>query len=51
VQFLPSGWFGRQVRAFERLPAAPAAAMFALGLIAVEFVGPDGVAPFIYFQF
>jgi alginate O-acetyltransferase complex protein AlgI len=51
VQFLPSGWFARQVRAFERLPAAPAAAMFALGLIAVEFVGPDGVAPFIYFQF
>jgi|TARA_B110000495_G_scaffold18242_1_gene12869 hypothetical protein len=32
--------------------SAPAQAfLFALGLVVIDSLGPDGVAPFIYFQF
>lgn len=51
VQFLPANALERTA---ERLAAAPAALiglLFGAGLVLIEFIGPEGVAPFIYFQF
>jgi D-alanyl-lipoteichoic acid acyltransferase DltB (MBOAT superfamily) len=37
--------------AFGRLPAAAQALSLALGLMVIDTLGPEGVAPFIYFRF
>lgn len=50
-QFMPSG---RIERVGERLGATGAAMrafFFAAGLLAIQWMAPDGVAPFIYFRF
>jgi D-alanyl-lipoteichoic acid acyltransferase DltB (MBOAT superfamily) len=50
-QYLPAR-FPRAVMAqFGRLPVAGQAVALALGLVAIQSMGPEGVAPFIYFQF
>jgi D-alanyl-lipoteichoic acid acyltransferase DltB (MBOAT superfamily) len=51
LQFLPGGWLGRLKVGFERLAPAGQAACLAAGLLLVDTLGPQGVAPFIYFQF
>lgn len=51
VQFLPANIL--RTRAFQLEGLRPLAAGAALGiaLLTIEMIGPDGVAPFIYFQF
>jgi hypothetical protein len=36
---------------FQRLPAVAQAASLAVGLMVIDTLGPQGVAPFIYFRF
>jgi hypothetical protein len=36
---------------FSRLAPVPQGAVLALALFAIDALGPEGVAPFIYFQF
>ena len=36
---------------FQRLPAVAQAASLAVGLVVIDTLGPQGVAPFIYFRF
>ena len=36
---------------FSRLPIPAQAAVLALALLVIHAMGPEGVAPFIYFQF
>jgi hypothetical protein len=36
---------------FSRLPIPAQAGVLALGLLVIHTMGPEGVAPFIYFQF
>jgi D-alanyl-lipoteichoic acid acyltransferase DltB (MBOAT superfamily) len=51
LQFLPAGLRLRVSTAFERIGAAPQAALLGVGLFLVNYLGPEGVPPFIYFQF
>lgn len=44
-------WRVLAARQLERWPAMAVGAAFALGLCVVDLLGPEGVAPFIYFQF
>jgi D-alanyl-lipoteichoic acid acyltransferase DltB (MBOAT superfamily) len=51
LQFVPAGWTDRWIGEFARLrPVAQAGALSA-ALVAVDVLGPEGVAPFIYFRF
>jgi hypothetical protein len=36
---------------FSRLPIPAQAAVLSLALVVTSVLGPEGVAPFIYFQF
>lgn len=50
-QYLPAR-FPRMIMAqFGRLPIAGQAVVLAFGLMVIQAMGPEGVAPFIYFQF
>jgi D-alanyl-lipoteichoic acid acyltransferase DltB (MBOAT superfamily) len=51
LHFLPRDWLQRLERALAQAPAWGFAALAGLALIALDAVGPDGVAPFIYFRF
>jgi D-alanyl-lipoteichoic acid acyltransferase DltB (MBOAT superfamily) len=51
VQFLPRTMGNRAQAAFSRLAPAAQAATLAVGLVMIDVLGPEGVAPFIYFQF
>jgi alginate O-acetyltransferase complex protein AlgI len=51
VQFLPRRRTERVQEGFARLPAAAQVGTAGLALVAVDVLGPAGVAPFIYFQF
>lgn len=51
VQFLPRTLGSRLQVEFSRLAPAAQAATLAVGLVAIDVFGPEGVAPFIYFQF
>ena len=44
---LPLGIMAR----FSRLPIPAQATVLALGLLVIHAMGPEGVAPFIYFRF
>ncbi len=50
-QFVPDHAADRVVARFGGLPAVAQAAVAALVLVAIDVLGPEGVAPFIYFQF
>ena len=51
LQFAPPGWFQRLAGALAVWPRWALAAAAAALLVAVDAMGPEGVAPFIYFQF
>lgn len=51
LQFVPGSLTDRWQRGFARLAPAPQALALAFGLVLIDALGPEGVAPFIYFQF
>jgi D-alanyl-lipoteichoic acid acyltransferase DltB (MBOAT superfamily) len=51
VQFVPRDAGRRALAGFSRLAPAAQAACLAMGLLVIDVLGPQGVAPFIYFQF
>jgi hypothetical protein len=51
IHFLPEDSAERSSAALSRMPATAQGALAALLLVAISAMGPDGVAPFIYFQF
>lgn len=51
AQFMPKILTLRLEVEFSRLAPAAQAATLALGLLFIDALGPEGVAPFIYFQF
>jgi len=51
VQYLPRGMWQRVEIGFSRLGLAPQAAALGAGVVLVDALGSQGVAPFIYFQF
>ncbi len=50
-QYLPARWPILIMERFGRLPAAGQAIVLALALMLTNAMGPEGVAPFIYFRF
>lgn len=50
-QFLPEALFERAAIAFERVPAWGLGAAAGIAVAIVNALGPEGVAPFIYFRF
>lgn len=51
VQFLPSNLFERAAGKLRDAPALLYGLMLGGGLVLIDIAGPEGVAPFIYFQF
>ena len=51
AQFVPREAAAGAAQALARLPAWAQGAFAAAGIAAIDALGPDGVAPFIYFQF
>ena len=50
-QYLPRRWGVALQMEVARWPMLVRGAALALGVFAIEVLGPTGVAPFIYFQF
>lgn len=50
-QFVPPRWWERVQVSFSRLAPFAQAGTLAVGLVLIDALGPEGVAPFIYFQF
>lgn len=50
-QFLPSNWASGAGRLLQRAPWPVLGLMLGFGILAIEAMAPEGVAPFIYFQF
>jgi alginate O-acetyltransferase complex protein AlgI len=50
-QYVPTDAFGRLMVVFSRLSPVAQGATLALALTVIGALGPEGVAPFIYFQF
>lgn len=51
VQFLPGNLFERTAEKLRDVPAFAFGLMLGGGLVLIDIAGPEGVAPFIYFQF
>ncbi len=51
AQFLPDRLSGRMQLSFSKLAPVAQAATLAVALVTIDVLGPEGVAPFIYFQF
>ncbi|MNC97488.1 hypothetical protein D3C83_151590 [compost metagenome] len=51
VQFLPDRLFDRAVAALDRLPVWGLGVAAGIAIAAINAIGPEGVAPFIYFRF
>ncbi len=51
TQFLPRTSFTWIESRFSRFPAVLQGTLFGLGLVIIDALGPEGIAPFIYFQF
>lgn len=51
IQYVPSDIRGRTLTAFSRLGPVPATVALGGFLLILDGLGPEGVAPFIYFQF
>lgn len=51
TQFVSDTWFDRAVEWFEQVPAWGLGAAAGVVVAAINALGPDGVAPFIYFRF
>ena len=50
-QFLPRDRVERVEAVAVRVPLAAQGALLGLAIVAIDAIGPEGVAPFIYFQF
>ena len=50
-QFVPADWVSRAQADFSRAVPALQAATLAVGFLLIDALGPEGVPPFIYFQF
>ena len=50
-QYLPARVPREVMARFSRLPVVGQSAVLALALLVTHAMGPEGVAPFIYFQF
>ena len=50
-QYLPANWPRALMERFSRLPVVAQAAVLGVGLMVTSVMGPEGVAPFIYFRF
>ena len=50
-QYLPARIPGLIMARFSRLPVPAQAVVLAFALVLTSAMGPEGVAPFIYFQF
>ena len=50
-QYLPARIPRELMERFSRLPVVAQAGVLALGLMVTSVMGPEGVAPFIYFRF
>jgi alginate O-acetyltransferase complex protein AlgI len=50
-QYIRPGAIGAALRGFQRLPVPAQATGFAVALTLINTLGPEGVAPFIYFRF
>ncbi|WP_419932825.1 MBOAT family O-acyltransferase [Candidatus Poriferisodalis sp.] len=50
-QFMPTDWFDQLRDGFASLGWAAQGAVVGISLVAIDVLGPTGVAPFIYFQF
>jgi D-alanyl-lipoteichoic acid acyltransferase DltB (MBOAT superfamily) len=51
LQFLPEDWFDRLAEPFGRVPAWGLGAIAGVMVAAINALGPEGIAPFIYFRF
>jgi D-alanyl-lipoteichoic acid acyltransferase DltB (MBOAT superfamily) len=51
VQFLPGNALEKTAARLQYLPGMALGLLFGGALVLIEFLGPKGVAPFIYFQF
>src|SRR5713226_433591 len=50
-QFTPDAWFERLTAGFARVPGWGLGAMAGIAVALINALGPEGVAPFIYFRF
>jgi alginate O-acetyltransferase complex protein AlgI len=50
-QYVQPGAVAATLRGFQRLPLPAQATAFGVALVLIETLGPEGVAPFIYFRF
>jgi len=50
-QYLPARWPHALMERFARLPVVAQAGVLGVGLMVTSVMGPEGVAPFIYFRF
>lgn len=50
-QFVPTDWVDKGQAAFSRTVPAVQAVALAVALLLIDALGPEGVPPFIYFQF
>ena len=50
-QFTPDALFDRAATAFARVPSWGLGAMAGIVVALINALGPEGVAPFIYFRF
>jgi len=51
MQTCTVGKFDRFWKQFSTLPAVLQGVVIAIAVVGMDLLGPDGVAPFIYFQF
>jgi hypothetical protein len=51
AQFLPGDMVSRMARRVEGLGPVALGLVLGGGILAIEMIGPGGIAPFIYFQF
>ncbi|MPZ55250.1 MAG: MBOAT family protein [Rhizobiales bacterium] len=51
VQFLPGNALEKTAERLRSVPASMLGLLFGGGLVLTKFIGPEGVAPFVYFQF
>jgi hypothetical protein len=50
-QYIRPGVLGGALAGFQRMPVVAQAATVAVCLTVINTLGPEGVAPFIYFRF
>ena len=51
IHFIPPKWSEAAQTAFGRMPLVAQGAALGLFLVLLSVMAPEGVAPFIYFQF